>query len=179
MDAAYSQMIRAIEEDRTPNLFVLQYSPEEWRVRQLLVVPQFAFSMAAVERRSPLGPHARRAGWVGCNILLSAIPAAAKIPIVENGISISPKEVRARYRRLKPLAEIKSAVRGWTLDILRIVQSFGQREFDLAEVYAFERELSRLHPDNRHIQPKIRQQLQVLRDLGFVEFLGRGRYRPV
>jgi len=28
----------------------------------------------------------------------------------------------------------------------------------------------------RHVPDKIRQQLQVLRDLGFVEFLGRGRY---
>jgi type II restriction enzyme len=35
------------------------------------------------------------------------------------------------------------------------------------------------HPDNRHVPDKIRQQLQVLRDLGFVEFLGGGRYRCV
>ncbi len=29
----------------------------------------------------------------------------------------------------------------------------------------------------RAIRPKIRQQLQILRDLGFVKFLGGGRYR--
>jgi chromosome condensin MukBEF MukE localization factor len=29
------------------------------------------------------------------------------------------------------------------------------------------------------VRDKIRQQLQVLRDLGFVEFLGSGRYRCV
>ena len=28
-----------------------------------------------------------------------------------------------------------------------------------------------------HIRDKIRQQLQVLRDLGFLEFFGGGRYR--
>jgi type II restriction enzyme len=38
---------------------------------------------------------------------------------------------------------------------------------------------SPLHPGNRHVPDKIRQQLQVLRALGFVEFLGRGRYRSV
>ena len=38
---------------------------------------------------------------------------------------------------------------------------------------------TKLHPDNRHVRDKIRQQLQVLHDLGFVEFLGRGRYRCV
>jgi hypothetical protein len=31
------------------------------------------------------------------------------------------------------------------------------------------------HPDNRHVPDKIRQQLQILRDLGLVEFLGQGR----
>ncbi len=37
--------------------------------------------------------------------------------------------------------------------------------------------LAKRPPANRNVQPKIRQQLQVLRDMGFVEFLGAGRYR--
>ncbi len=36
---------------------------------------------------------------------------------------------------------------------------------------------SKLKQTNRHVRDKIRQQLQILRDLGFVEFLGSGRYR--
>jgi hypothetical protein len=44
-------------------------------------------------------------------------------------------------------------------------------------VYAFEGALSNLYPNNRHVQQKIRQQLQVLRDRGYLEFLSRGRYR--
>ena len=43
----------------------------------------------------------------------------------------------------------------------------------------FEDHLARLHPMNKHIRPKIRQQLQVLRDHGIVEFLGKGLYRIV
>ena len=31
--------------------------------------------------------------------------------------------------------------------------------------------------DNRHVRDKIRQQLQVLRDLGLLEFRGDGSYR--
>ena len=58
-----------------------------------------------------------------------------------------------------------------------MVRRLGKKEFRLAEVYAFAEELRRLHPDNRLIEPKIRQQLQRLRDLGFVEFLGEGSYR--
>jgi len=37
--------------------------------------------------------------------------------------------------------------------------------------------LAKLHPKNKHIPDKIRQQLQVLRDHGIIEFLGRGEYR--
>jgi hypothetical protein len=35
-------------------------------------------------------------------------------------------------------------------------------------------QLEDLDPANRHVRDKIRQQLQVLRNLGFVEFLGGG-----
>ena len=47
----------------------------------------------------------------------------------------------------------------------------------LADVYKFENYLGELHPDNHHVRDKIRQQLQVLRDAGILEFIGRGRYR--
>lgn len=43
--------------------------------------------------------------------------------------------------------------------------------------YAFESWLALRHPKNHNIKPKIRQQLQFLRDKGFVEFLGDGRYK--
>jgi type II restriction enzyme len=41
----------------------------------------------------------------------------------------------------------------------------------------FTRELEQLHPDNRHVRDKIRQQLQVLRDLGFLLHVERGVWR--
>jgi type II restriction enzyme len=46
-------------------------------------------------------------------------------------------------------------------------------------VYRFENRLAGLHPQNRNIRPKIRQQLQVLRDRGLLEFVERGVYRVV
>lgn len=61
--------------------------------------------------------------------------------------------------------------------MLNVVRALGREEFTLAEVYAFADTLRRLHPQNRHVEDKIRQQLQRLRDLGFLEFVGRGRYR--
>ena len=57
------------------------------------------------------------------------------------------------------------------------VESLGKREFTLDEVYSFHRHLSELYPGNQNVKPKIRQQLQYLRDRGFIDFVSRGNYR--
>jgi type II restriction enzyme len=44
------------------------------------------------------------------------------------------------------------------------VRGLNKTEFTLQDVYAFAAQLQTLHPDNRHVRDKIRQQLQVLRD---------------
>ena len=49
--------------------------------------------------------------------------------------------------------------------------------FTLSDVYGFESQLSYIYPRNNNVRPKIRQQLQVLRDNGYLEFLGNGNYR--
>lgn len=141
-----------------------------------MLIPSFLFSESAIECRKPLAPTARRAGWVGCNILLSRIPADGKIRIVEQGRATDAATVRRHFDRIRPLAELKPAARGWTLDVLAIVQGLGRARFSLADVYAEEGRLETLYPSNRNVRPKIRQQLQVLRDLGFVAFLGGGQY---
>lgn len=175
-DAAYSAMLDAIARDETPNLFALHYEPDDWRVATLLLIPRFAFSASAIIPRKPLRPGTRRSGWVGCYISLADVPPDARISMVKNGQVIPPREVRRTYRRLKPLAQLESQRRGWTLDVWNIVQGFGKQRFSLSEVYAFENRLSELHPGNQHIRAKIRQQLQILRDLGFVRFHGGGVY---
>ena len=175
--AAYGAMRQAIVENRTPNLVILHYDPARWEVENLILVPRFVFSLSLLERRKPLGPTARRRGWVGCNILLVNIPPDARITIVENGEVASPAAVRERYSRLRPLEKLGHEARGWTLDVLNVVRALGREEFTLAQVYARGEELQRLHPQNRYVEAKIRQQLQRLRDLRFVEFLGRGSYR--
>ena len=46
-------------------------------------------------------------------------------------------------------------------------------------MYRFEEMLAIKHPDNHHVKDKIRQQLQMLRDNGIIEFIGRGHYRKI
>jgi type II restriction enzyme len=176
-DGAYRAVLAAIREDRTPNLLLLRYDRPVWRVLDLIVIPHFAFPESAIIKRKPLTPTARRAGWIGCNIDLGRIAPKARIPVVAAGHPLAPAQVRARYEQLKPLREIKVAQRGWTLDVLNIVRHLNKPEFINDDVYAFDRELEQLHPDNRNIRPKIRQQLQVLRDAGLLIHVESGRWR--
>ena len=243
--------MRAIQRNETPSYYFLHYeivplnrpadtfSPTggegqdegDWVVRNLLLVPHFAFPPSAIVKRPPLSATARRAGWVGCNFALNRIAPdarieivrtissrvahppsgavrhapASNIPIRDEGVAnhsrggraphetliVPPEEVREKFRRIKPLADLPVTQRGWTLDVLNIVRLLIDRrrrgdesltekrsqslltssptnEFTNSDIYAFERELAALHPDNRHIRDKIRQQLQVLRDTGFL-----------
>jgi type II restriction enzyme len=79
-----------------------------------------------------------------------------------------------RSKRLKKLQALEA---GWTLDVLNLIRKLGKAEFTTEEAYVFERELERLHPDNRHVRDKIRQQLQVLRDAGLLVHIERGLWR--
>ena len=67
----------------------------------------------------------------------------------------------------------------WILDVLSCVDRLPTRDFSLKEMYDFENYLKNLHPDNHNIQAKIRQQVQILRDKGLIDFIGRGRYRKI
>jgi type II restriction enzyme len=73
--------------------------------------------------------------------------------------------------------EKELGAKGWLIDVMICIEKLGRKEFSLEEVYGFENALSKKHPDNRHIKPKIRQQLQSLRDKGYLEFIERGHYR--
>ena len=152
----------------------MHYNEIIWQVQNLVHIPHFAFSASAIEARKPLAPEARRAGWVGCNIVLKNIPLDARIRIISDGVAVPPHQVRESFRRLRPLEEISPRERGWTLDVLRIVRSLGKKEFSNSDVYSFESQLEQLHPNNRHVRDKIRQQLQVLRDRGFLIQVERG-----
>lgn len=74
---------------------------------------------------------------------------------------------------------MKISLRFWLIDIMRCADKIACDIFSLADMYAFADELREKHPSNRNIKAKIRQQLQYLRDKGFAEFLGGGRYRKI
>lgn len=46
-------------------------------------------------------------------------------------------------------------------------------------MYKFEEKLKTKYPNNNFIKDKIRQQLQILRDKGIIEFSTRGNYKKI
>ena len=180
VDGAYDTMIGRLQSSNNPNFFLLHYSPADLSVKDFFVIPKHFFVPEIIEKRKPLAPTAHRAGWVGCNILLQHIPETGKIFYVRSG-QIEPKEkVLSGWQKTLFLREEKEiSAKGWLLDVMRCVEKIGKQSFTLNDVYAFEQELAKLHPENKHVKDKIRQQLQVLRDRGYLEFTARGQYHLI
>lgn len=176
-DGAYGTMIERITSLRNPHLFVMTYS--NWTVNNLLMIPSYFFVPDIIEKRPPLKETARRAGWVGCNIEIGNIPESGKIFIVKNSQLEDKSKVVDLYQRTLTLRTSIIDSRGWLLDVLRCVERIQNKEFSLDEVYAFTDELKQKHPDNNFVRDKIRQQLQYLRDRGFIKFTSRGHYKKV
>ncbi len=49
--------------------------------------------------------------------------------------------------------------------------------FNIRDLGAYYEEMAQRKPGNPFIAEKVRQQLQILRDRGFVEFISRGSYK--
>ena len=178
VDGAYRTMVERLRSSNNPNFFLLNYDLKHFEVLNFLVIPKHFFVPEIIEKRAALSAYARRAGWVGCNVLLQSIPQTGKIFFVKNRIIEPKKKVLEEWQKTLFLREEKDAgAKGWLLDVMNCVEKLGIKEFSLDQVYAFESQLSRKHPGNKHIKDKIRQQLQVLRDKGYLDFVGRGRYR--
>lgn len=177
-DGAYTTMIERITSITNPDLFVMQYS-SNYYVTDLILIPKFFFTPQIIERRKPLSSTAKRAGWTGCNILYSDIPNQGKISIITNGIIKSLNEVVNQYSHIKKLNTQNIDSRGWLMDVMNCINEITNNEFSLKEIYEYTEILKRKHIYNNNIEAKIRQQLQILRDKGFIEFIERGHYRKL
>lgn len=157
-------------------MFYIHYKPDTYSVKDVILIPKHFLAPQTIIKRRPLSARSHRHGWVGCFIDVARIPESGKIVIISNGQSKDVESVIKEYNKTLFLREESAKLRGWTLDVMLCIEKLGKSRFDINEVYSSANELERLHPENRYIKAKIRQQLQKLRDHGFLRFAGSGKY---
>ncbi len=177
---AYSLMIERITSSNCPHFFFMNYKIQNYQIQNFLLIPNYFFTPEIIEKRKPLSQNARRAGWVGSNILFEKIPNSGKIYYIKDTKIIPKQTVLANWQKTRFLGKTRSSeLKGWILDIMNCIDEIGRDNFSLEELYSFEDFLKKKHPNNRHIKDKIRQQLQFLRDKNYIKFLGRGKYQLI
>jgi type II restriction enzyme len=175
VDGAYSSMLSRIQSDSVPVLMLLERS-DTWKIISLTAIHPLFLTYEVIVKRKPLSSTARRAGWIGCNIRLDLIASDAQIQVVEESVPVEPVQVRERFQRFNLLDKVEPNARGWTTLTLRVLRNLNRKSFSINEVYEHERIFSAAYPDNKNVRAKIRQQLQILRDFGYIGFCGSGNY---
>ena len=177
-DGAYSTMIERINSNQNPNFFFLTYT-KQWTVNDFLIIPKQFFTTDIIIKRKPLAQTARRAGWIGCNIDISNVADAGKVFLVKNSELIDRTVVENSFKKTLFIRNQSFDSKGWILDIMLCIDAIPKDVFALEDVYKFENKLKLKYPNNNFIKDKIRQQLQVLRDKGIINFISRGNYKKV
>lgn len=176
IDGAYGTMIERLSGENNPSFFFLNYNTKNYEVQNFIVIPKHFFTPEIIIKRNQGLPS--RPNYIMCSINLSLIPQSGKIFYIKDKKIESRKKVITEWQKTLFLSEEKEmSAKGWLLDVMNCVDKLGNKEFALNEVYAFESFLNKKHPENKHIKDKIRQQLQVLRDKGYLRFIERGHYQ--
>ena len=175
LDGAYHTAVERVTSKTNPNLFVMRYDKKV--IESLTLVPKYFFTPDILKLRHELSQRARRAGYVGSWIMYGDIPVQGKIAVIEAHKEIDKQIVMKNYMQAVKLKTEDMTLRGWLMEVLQCVNKIGDEIFSTGDIYAFAGELALKHSDNHNVKAKIRQQLQILRDKGFLEFLGNGKYR--
>jgi type II restriction enzyme len=170
-------MMRRIRAAEAPALMLMHYA-EDWSVQRLIAIHPVFLTPSVVRKRSKphLRPITRKPYWM-CDLDLTRIPPDGKIVIVRDGGERPRADARRAFRESMRFGDVPLRKRGWAALVLAYVRKINKVEFTLADLYAYEAAMHAAYPQNSHVRPKIRQQMQVLRDLGYLQFMDRGEYR--
>ncbi|MFA6195992.1 MAG: DpnI domain-containing protein [Sulfurimonas sp.] len=174
-DGAYNVMIERINSNSNPNFYFLNYDKNNFDVINFCAVPNYFFTPNIIIPRKKGIPN--RPNYIMCSIDISGIPNTGKIFFIKDREIISKTKVLDDWNKTLFLKESNNIqTKGWLLDMIQCIEKLGDNSFSLSDLYSFENYLKIKHPENNNIQAKIRQQLQILRDKGFLKFTTRGKY---
>ncbi|WP_462268000.1 phospholipase D-like domain-containing protein [Mucilaginibacter sp.] len=108
--------------------------------------------------------------------ILSKIPPAERvhIPNIESETTTNTTDIYTGG-----INTITTSLKGWQLAVFECLMQIKATQFTIVDINRFVPVLEDRFPNNNHIEAKIRQQLQLLRDNGLIEFLGGGNYKKL
>ncbi len=174
--AEYYTTIRSLEEGVFPSLILLHYDRAEMEVQDGLFIHRLSVTRNSINQRKPLSERAVRRNWVGAEILLNNIPEIGKIDMIHESRIIPKETVMSGWTSVERVFKGDLENRGWISDVMLVVDELPE-VFSLDDIYSYTSRLGERHPNNMHVKDKIRQQLQVLRDQGYLKFVSRGKYQ--
>lgn len=176
--AEYNTTFNSLKQGTFPSLILLHYEKQKHIVKDVLLLHRLSITLSCIKPRNPLNSTAQRKGWQGCIISLDKIPQIGRIRLVNNSKIVPKNLVLYKWAYITKLLKGDIIQRGWTADIINFIEQLPRR-FTLSDLYKYENQLIVLHPQNKHVKDKIRQQLQILRDRGFIRFKEPGMYEKV
>lgn len=176
LDGGYKTMLERLQSSTNPSFFFLNYDLENYEIINFVVIPKHFFMPDIIIPHKKGIPN--RPNYIMCSIDLIGIPESGKIFYIKNRQKKEKSKILENWQKTLFLKDSKKTeLKGWILDIMKCIDKLEKKEFTLEDMYSFENILSKKYTDNNHIKYKIRQQLQFLRDKGYIEFVSRGIYR--
>lgn len=167
--AEYKTTVEKVSSNENPNWILLEHNGL-FVTRLILLPKQFVYAEMVIPRE-PLGENARRTGWQGCILDLNKLPKFAQIEFIKNGSIIDQKIVNYRLKQAECFKKNNMKDKGWKLEVLACVDSLPGSIFSSSQMKQFFPLLKETHPNNNHIDKKVSQILQYLRDMNFIKFI--------
>ena len=167
--AGYQATLDKINSDKSAHWILLEH--RDFVVNEITFIPKYFFYDEMIEPRKKLTETAKRAGWQGCRIALNMIPSFGKITYIKNNKEIDKKIINYKLLKVSAFKNSNLKNKSWKLELLSIIDSIPETIFSVNDLYEFIPELEKKHSNNHHIDAKIRETLQQLRDEGYVKFL--------
>ncbi len=97
---AYNKMYEMITTDTNPDFLLLHYDKNSNIVKDLVIIPSYFITYKVIQKRKPLSKKARRAGWVGCNLLLNDIQKQGWIFVVRDGKILNKYDIICAMKKV-------------------------------------------------------------------------------
>jgi hypothetical protein len=112
-----------------------------------------------------------------CDLDLTIIPEDGKIVVIGDGQARPTAETRKAFRESKRFEDIPLAKRGWAALVMSFVRKIGKEYFTIDDIMRFEEQMRAVYPENSHKREKVRQQLQILMALGYIDRVTPGEFK--